>query len=142
MDLDALLGEWSMEAVFPGAPPSDLRGRAVFEWIPGERFLMLRWDVPLPEAPDGVAIIGYEEGRQTYLQHYFDSRGVARIYEMSLADGVWRLRRDVPDFSPLSFRQRFEGRFEDGGTVIRGRWEICHDGTTWEHDFELIYRRV
>ncbi len=142
MDLDALLGEWSMEAVFPGAPPSDLRGRAVFEWMPGERFLIMRWDVPIPEAPDGLAIIGYDEGRQTHLQHYFDSRGVARVYEMSLADGVWRLRRDVPDFSPLSFRQRFEGRFEDGGTVIRGRWEICHDGTTWEHDFELIYRRV
>jgi hypothetical protein len=35
--LDVLIGEWSMEARFPDAPPSDLRGRVVFEWIPGDR---------------------------------------------------------------------------------------------------------
>jgi hypothetical protein len=22
-----------------------------------------------------------------------------------------------------------------------GRWEICHDGSTWEHDFDLTYAR-
>jgi len=25
---------------------------------------------------------------------------------------------------------------------MRARWEISHDGTTWEHDFDLIYRKV
>ena len=36
-------------------------------------------EVAVPEAPDGIAIIGADsehEGR--FLEHYFDSRGVAR----------------------------------------------------------------
>lgn len=61
---------------------------------------------------------------------------------MSFADGVWRLWRQSPDFSPLSFSQRYEGTFSDDGRTIAGRWEISHDGSTWEHDFDLNYARV
>jgi hypothetical protein len=140
--LEVLLGEWSLEARFPGAPPSDVRGRVAFEWMSGERFLIQRWEVPLPEAPDGVAIIGFDEGRGTLLQHYFDSRGVARLYDMSLEGGVWTLSRTRPDFTPLSFSQRFTGRFSDDGARIDGRWEQAADGTTWALDFDLIYTRL
>ena len=28
------------------------------------------------------------------------------------------------------------------GNTISGAWEICHDGKTWEHDFNLIYTRT
>jgi len=33
--LSPLLGQWSIEAVSPGAPPSDLRGHVVFQWDRG-----------------------------------------------------------------------------------------------------------
>jgi hypothetical protein len=140
--LAPFLGEWRLRAELPDAPPGDQGARAVFEWMPGERFLVQRWEVPVPEAPDGIAIIGFHAERDTYLQHYFDSRGVARVYEMSFSDGVWRLWRESPDFSPLSFRQRFEGTFGDDGGTIAGRWEISHDGSTWEHDFDLTYTKL
>lgn len=108
----------------------------------GERFLIERWEVPVPEAPDGLAIIGFDAGRGTHLQHYFDSRGAARVYAMSIEHGVWTLWRDTPDFSPLDFTQRFTGTFSEDGASIIGRWEIAEDGVTWEHDFELTYFRV
>ena len=130
-----------MRVTFPGSEPAE-GGRVTFDWMPGERFLVERWEVPVPEAPDGIAIIGFDEGRGTYLQHYFDSRGVARVYSMSLDDGEWKLWRDQPDFSPLDFSQRFGGRFSQDGSRIDGAWEICHDGSTWEHDFDLSYLRV
>jgi len=38
--------------------------------------------------------------------------------------------------------QRFTGRFEDGGDTIVGRWEKAEDGTSYETDFDLIYRKV
>jgi hypothetical protein len=139
--LERLIGEWTMHVAFPGAPPV-AGGRVVFEWMTGEQFLIERWEVPVPEAPDGLAIIGFDEGRGTFLQHYFDSRGIARVYAMSLEDGVWTLWRDAPDFSPLEFAQRYTGTFSDDGTTIVGRWEIAHDGSTWEHDFDLTYVRV
>ena len=139
--LERFIGEWTMRVTFPGAPPFE-GGRVVFEWMSGERFLIQRWEVPVPEAPDGLAIIGFDAGRGTLLQHYFDSRGIARVYTMSPEDGIWTLRRDTPDFSPLEFAQRFTGRFSGDDGEIVGRWEIAHDGVTWEHDFDLTYLRV
>ena len=140
--LNAFIGEWSLEAAFPQAPPSGIGGRAVFEAMPGGRFLIQRWEVADPDAPDGIAIIGVDDGKETYLQHYFDSRGVARVYQMSFRDGVWKLWRDTADFSPLNFSQRFTGTFSDDGKTINGRWETSRDGSNWEHDFELTYRKV
>ena len=139
--LERFIGEWTMQVTFPGAPPVE-GGRVVFEWMTGEQFLIQRWAVPVPEAPDGLAVIGFDGGRGTFLQHYFDSRGIARVYVMSLEDGVWTLRREEPDFSPLDFAQRYTATFSDDGTMIVGRWEIAHDGAAWEHDFDLTYVRV
>lgn len=73
--------------------------------------------------------------------HYFDSRGVARIYQMSLMEGVWKLWRDTADLSPLDFAQRFVGTFSKDGKTFDGRWEICQDGSTWEEDLRITYRR-
>jgi hypothetical protein len=79
--LRAFLGEWSMEAVFPGAGPTGVGGRTVFEWLTGEKF------------------------------------------------------------SPLDFSQRFTGTFSDDGASIQRRWETSTDGSSWQHDFDLIYRK-
>ena len=130
--LEPFVGEWSL--------PGD--GRTVFEWLPGGQFLVQRWEVPIPDVPDGIAIIGLDRSRRTYLQHYFDSRGVARVYEMGFAGGVWTLRRESADFSPLDFAQRFTGAFSDDGATITGRWESSSDGSTWAHDFDLTYTRI
>jgi hypothetical protein len=89
--LDALVGEWSMEARPPGGPPWPGEGRVTFEWLEGRRFLIERWRVDLPEAPDGIAIIGAGDQPETFRQYYFDSRGVHRIYENHA-----RRRRDRP----------------------------------------------
>ena len=141
--LQPLVGEWRMVAVFENLPPTDADARVTFEWLPGETFLVERWQIPVPEAPDGIAIIGADPERPGgYLQHYFDSRGVARVYKMSFEDGVWKLWRESADFSPLDFSQRYTGTFSDDGKTIAGRWEISHDHETWEHDFDLTYSRA
>jgi hypothetical protein len=141
--LEVFIGEWSMEPRFNDLPPADAGARIVFEWLAGERFLVQRWSVPVPEAPDGIAIIGADPSHEgQYLQHYFDSRGVARVYRMTLDGNAWTLWRDEADFSPLEFRQRYVGTISGDGQTIAGSWEICHDGTTWERDFDLSYRKL
>jgi hypothetical protein len=138
--LEPLLGEWRLMAVFKDQPSADIGARARFEWLPGQKFLVQRWEVPIPEAPDGIAIIGPDpQSEGNYLQHYFDSRGVARVYRMSFSSGVWKLWRDTPDFSPLDFSQRFTGTFSDDGRTIAGPWELRYEGKAWEHDFDLTY---
>jgi hypothetical protein len=146
--LDIFVGEWVVEARFPSQPaPSSGAGegpqvRSRFEWALDGQFLLQRTEIPIPEAPDSLTIISADLETGAYTQHYYDSRGVVRLYAMSLADGVWTLTRESPDFSPLDFRQRFTGTFSDDGHTISGTWEIAHDGPGWEHDFALTYRRA
>ena len=141
--LEPLVGEWRIQVPFGDAPSADSGARVTFEWLPGKRFLIERWQIPSPEAPDGIAIIGPDPDRAgDFLQHYFDTRGVARVYRMRFRDGVWSMERDTADFSPLDFSQRYTGTFSDDGRTITGAWEINHDGVTWEHDFDLTYTKL
>ena len=135
--LAPLLGEWSLEASFDPAP-----GRVLFEWALDGQFLLERSEIPHPAAPDGLMLIGYDHSSGAYTQHYFDSRGVARVYAMTFGDGLWTLSRESADFMPLEFSQRYAGRFSDDGDRIEGRWDISHDGSTWERDFDLTYTRA
>jgi hypothetical protein len=137
--LDAFTGEWVMEARFPGGQGGT--GRAVFEWALGRQFLICRTQVP-GGPPDGLMVMGYDPGRLPYRQHYFDSRGVTRLYAMDLSDGVWTLLRDAPDFTPLDFAQRYTGTFSADGRRIDGRWETAPDGAAWQLDFHLNYTRT
>jgi hypothetical protein len=78
MGIDALgdlAGEWELAVDLPGA--ADVRGHVVFE--PMGEVLVQRTTVPVPEAPDSCCLVltGDDGG---YIQHYFDSRGVARLY--------------------------------------------------------------
>ncbi|MFR0352315.1 hypothetical protein [Streptomyces sediminimaris] len=137
--LDVLVGEWVVEAEFPGleVPP----GRSVFEWALGRQYLVQRTEAPAP-APDAMAVIAVDPETGGYTQHYYDSRGVVRLYAMTFADGVWQLLREKPDFSPLAFRQRYVGHLSPDGGTIRGAWETAQDGTApYERDFGLTYRR-
>jgi hypothetical protein len=61
---------------------------------------------------------------------------------MTFDDGVWSLLRTSADFTPLSFSQRYTGRFSDDGGTIEGRWEKSDDGGNGELDFELVHRRT
>ncbi|HYI35223.1 MAG TPA: hypothetical protein VEX39_01340 [Thermoleophilaceae bacterium] len=138
--LRPLVGSWDVSVTFPGAGPMG-GATTEFEFMDGGLFLVQRWTVPVPEAPDGIALIGHDEGRGTLLQHYFDTRGVARVYEMGFDGGVWTLERTTPDFSDLNFWQRFEGTLSEDGQAIEGAWQICHDEATWGHDFGMTYTR-
>ena len=140
--LDVLIGEWSVEARFPGAAEGTGPGaRATFEWTLG-RYLVQRTYVPVPDAPDALCVVFPDPESGGYVQHYYDSRGVVRRYAMSLDGGVWRLLRDAPDFSPLDFAQRFTGTISDDGATIDGAWEKSTDGTSWAFDLGLTYRRI
>jgi hypothetical protein len=135
--MEPLVGEWALEAIPPGGEPWPGEARATIEWHESGAHLVERSTVDMPEAPDGISIMGCDAANGTYYQLYSDDRGVCRVYEMSIDDRGWRLWREgVP------FAQRFEATFEDGGDTIVGRWEKAMDGSTFETDFDLIYRRV
>jgi len=144
-ELAPLIGTWRMDAVFPDGrqgPPEDTRARTVFEYGPESQFVIQRWEVPHPAAPDGIAIIIADRERNALLQHYFDSRGTARLYAMTFDGRTWTLQRTKADFSPLDFHQRFVGTISDDGATIDAQWQSSADGQQWTRDFGLTYTRI
>ncbi|HEY1323318.1 MAG TPA: hypothetical protein VGF32_23875 [Streptosporangiaceae bacterium] len=130
--LEAFIGEWRVEVPqFPGQ-----YGRATFEWLEGGAYLRFHADAPEP-APSATLIISRDETSDSYTVFHYDSRGVSRVYRMSYGERVWRIWRDAP-----GFWQRFAGTFSEDGSSITAAWEKSPDGSSWEHDFDLIYTRI
>jgi hypothetical protein len=138
--LSALAGEWTFEMTHQALPGTVLRGDSTFELLDGGKFVILREHVDHPEFPgSSLAVIG---GADDLRMHYFDSRGVVRILELSIDERVWTFVRDKPDFSPLEFHQRLTWTVSQDGRSISGLGEISHDGTRWEDDVHITYRRT
>jgi len=136
--LERFVGAWDLTVDLPGAPV----GRTTFEWALGERYLVQRTEIPHSQAPDSLIVVAFDDAAGRYVQHYFDSRGVVRIYKMTLTDREWTLLRDEPDFSPLDFHQRFVSTFSDDGDRIDGQWQTGDGDGGWKKDFDLSYARV
>jgi len=137
--LQPFVGEWRLETSL--GPPRAVRATSVFEWALGGAFLLERSEVDLPEAPDSLSVVAPAARGDGYTQHYFDSRGVVRLYAMNFDGRTWTLTRETPDFTQLDFAQRYIGEFSDDGSRITGRWEIKHAGLDWRTDFALHYVR-
>jgi hypothetical protein len=133
--LEPLVGDWEIVASIGGKPLG--RGRSTFAWLEGGAFLVQHSEVEQAGVPIATTIIGPDDSTETWCMLYSDSRGVSRVYQMSLSDGVWKLWREAPGFS-----QRFTGTLRSDGKVITGRWEKSFDGSTWEHDFDLTYTQA
>jgi len=129
-----------------------VHGTASVEWLEGERFLIHRVRTDHPDFPDAISIIGDMERDRvdgtrggdspaartpsSWRMHYFDSRGVFRVYETNVTDEAWQWWRDAAGFS-----QRFTGRFGDGGDTIVGRSQLRKDDVHWADDLAITYRR-
>ena len=77
--LDVLVGEWDTEA-----PAMDARGRTSFAWLEGGGFLIETVGGPATRSPTRSASSATTGRTALCSGAYFDSRGVARVYEMSL----------------------------------------------------------
>jgi len=138
-DLRPLVGSWRMElydAAFLPDPETQVTGSAEIDWIEDGAALRLRQgDSERPSA--AVWIVGRDQSESGYSVLYADSRGVSRVYHMSLEGSHWQMWRANPEFS-----QRFEAQLDPDAGAIRGRWEKSTDqGATWEHDFNIDYIR-
>ncbi len=140
VELEFLSGEWDMElsnAPFLSSRNDTAHGRVIFVWVEDGAFLVMRQGAQSGTPPSARWAIGRDESSPYFKVLYCDNRGVSRIYEMSLAEGIWRLWRDDPGFS-----QRFEGRVSPNRKTIVAHWEKSFDGESWEHDFDVTYRRL
>ncbi len=133
-----LVGTWTSEATHPAVPGIIVPGTASVEWLEGERFLIWRARSDHPDFPDSLSVLGDTDGLRW---HYFDSRGVHRLLELTVTDDGWEIARHVPASSP-DFSQRLTVTFADENTTMIGTSQISYDNETWTDDLAITYRRV
>jgi hypothetical protein len=144
---ERLLGEWHGDGTFEidGAP------RELSQVMTIERlgaWLVLRTVSEPAEVPDSIAIIGGAPDSEQQPMHYFDVRGVKRLFMMQLEGSTWTISRapgedwNGPD-GP-GFNQRYIAEIAADGRTITGRWErgMGERGDQWETDVPIDYRRV
>jgi hypothetical protein len=132
--LDPLVGGWGSEATHPMFPSTVVTGCMTYEWLEGERFLIQRSSMDHPDFPDSVSVIGFAGDELT--AHYFDSRGVFRVYRVAMEGDTLRMWRDAPGFS-----QRLEARLSSDGTTLAGAWQLSRDDETWDDDLSITFVR-
>ena len=133
---DVLVGEWTMVGSHP-ALPAAVQGHSSFEWL--REGALLGWHFDWERGggiPSAFSVIGQDDAVEACSMLYTDERGVARIYQMSLAGGVWKMWREAPAFS-----QRMTGTFSNDGNSITWHGELSYDGSTWEPDLSVTYTR-
>ncbi|WP_298825494.1 hypothetical protein [uncultured Planococcus sp.] len=138
--LGFFIGTWTVEVTHPHLQPNPIVGETKFEWM-DEMYIIQRTHIDKAEFPSSTVIYDWDSASGNYVQHYFDTRGVTRLYQMSFEGGIWNLWRDVADFSPLDFFQRFTGEIGESGNVIESVWEQSEEGIEWKHDFKLLFKR-
>jgi hypothetical protein len=144
-EFEPLIGEWHGEGEIPIEPPMKVSAEVTFE-RPGKLIVLRSVNEPA-EFPDSIAVIGGAPEGEPQPMHYFDDRGVKRMFLTSLERPTWRIWRapgenwNGPD-GP-GFNQRFIGEISADGKAIEGRWErgLGDAGDEWEIDVPIKYVR-
>jgi hypothetical protein len=138
-DLEFLVGTWDIaisSASFLPDPEDVVRSPVRFEPIEHGVLLAIRQGGDTSSPPAATWVIGRDDHQHEYTVLYADTRGVSRVYRMSLSGSIWRIWRDQPECS-----QRFEAIVSPDHRSISGHWEKRTSGGEWEHDFDLAYTR-
>jgi hypothetical protein len=144
-EFEPLIGEWHGRGEIPAEPPMKVTVEAKIERL--GKFIVMRSLGEPAEMPDTIAIIGGALDGQPQPMHYFDDRGVKRLYMTAVKGSTWRIWRapeeDWNGPNGPGFDQRFIGEIAADGKTIEARWErgVGSSGDTWELDFEISYDR-
>jgi len=135
--LSFLIGRWDIEMKHVSITES-LNWQDTFSWL-DNGFILWHWQGK-NEVPQATLIIGRNEkeadDRFTIL--YYDARGISRCMNMSFENNVWTFWREGKDFF-----QRMHYSSNEDGTMMTGKGEMSHDqGKTWQHDFDITYRKI
>ena len=143
---ERLIGDWHGEGQIPIEPPMAISQEAKIERLGA--FVVFSSVGQPADVPDTISIIGGAPDGEPQPMHYFDGRGVQRMYLTSLEGSTWRIWRapgeDWKGPHGPGFNQRFFGEISADGKSIEGHWErgMGDAGDSWVIDFRITYVRT
>lgn len=129
--LDRLPGMWNLTMRHADIAEPVI-GRQRYEWVLDGAFLQLRLTYERPDFPDALALFSSER------YHYFDVRGLVRMFDLTLDDDGWSVIHLTDD----ELSQRATARFTDDDTIDVTGERSADAGATWEPDFTMTLTRA
>ncbi|MGH7196665.1 MAG: DUF1579 family protein [Candidatus Saccharimonadales bacterium] len=135
--LEPLVGEWEYTMYncwFLESMDTKVKGFTTIERL-HDSFLVVN-STDADQKPDGTWVIGYSDPQEKYQMLYYDSRGVARIFNTTFDGKTLNFRREDKDFY-----QRMTLEITADG--LHSVAEASEDkGKTWRKDLEMDYVRA
>jgi len=140
-DLQPFIGEWTVEGSHVAVPNTVIHGHSVFEWWGDRTFVIHHSTFDHPDFPDSISVIGATQPDSGLALHWFDTRGVNRLFDMTFARGVWTISRKAA--GPKDFDQDMHATFSADGNTIASQSRLSEPGAhDMKPDFSVIYTRV
>jgi len=135
--LDVFIGRWITEgqtAPSPDAPPVQIVASDVYQWVPGNHFIMHPAYGRIGDVGvGGIEIIGFDPDTGQYRTWFFDSQGNTSTQTLTYRDGVWTWQGD---------HARCHGEFTDEGRTLIARHERTDDGEHWVPSMTVTIRKT
>lgn len=121
---------WQVEGLV--GPAAEITALDTFEWLPGEMFLVHRFEGKVGESDVAcIEVTGYDAENKNYPVNTFYNNGIANQWEYSEIDGVWTMTGDW-QMEGKKMQARCTNVFSDDGNSFTGEWEMSSDGSNWE----------
>jgi len=135
--LNVFIGRWMTEGetvAEPGAPAKTIVASDVYQWLPGEYFVMHPAYGRIGAiGVGGPEIIGFDPTTRQFQCYFFDSQGNTTREALSCRDHVWSWQGTYA---------RCTGVFTDDGKTLTARHERSDDGVHWVPSMNVVLRKI
>ena len=143
--LNAFVGKWKTEGqqhAGPVGPAARVTAVQTFEWLPGNFFLIHRFDGRVgDDVAACIEITGYDAGNRTYRLHTYYNTGLQNDWQLDPRGDGWMLT-GTWQMAGQATKVRCAIAFGDDGKSMTAKWESSVDGATWQLFWDLKAARL
>ncbi|HSH65473.1 MAG TPA: DUF1579 family protein [Bacteroidia bacterium] len=126
--LQVFVGKWIVEgqnlSADPIAPNTEVAGVQTYDWLPGNFFLVGKWDRQFDNSENiGIGMLGFDVIKDEFFRTNYDNLGSAKTFHVDCYRNIWKLRGE---------KERATIIFSSDGQTFIEDWEILKDEYNWQ----------
>jgi len=143
--LNVFVGKWltnGRQLASAVGPAAKITGVQTYEWLPGDRFLIHRFDGLVGDDPAvGIEIIGRDAASEDYPVHTFYNDGTSTQWRLHEHSGAWVMNGQW-DIDGHRTDVRCTIVVSEDGIANAGKWEYADASHAWHTFWEIEARKV